>query len=129
MPHIMKDRHDGQNIAKSEVRCEPFDEFIKAEREKGNRFNYMHLVIAGIVRTFALKPRLNRFIMNGRIYKRKGGIFHIGGIDGKHGCHIFTGCKTNHGYLRFYVMPRLCKVAGILCMEGDCHTGVRTGSQ
>lgn len=75
MPHIMKDRHDGQNIAKYEVRCEPFDEFIKAEREKGNRFNYMHLVIAGIVRTFALKPRLNRFIMNGRIYKRKGGIF------------------------------------------------------
>jgi len=75
MPHIMKARHDGQNIAKYEVRCEPFDEFIKTERENGNRFNYMHLVIAGIVRTFALKPRLNRFIMNGRIYRRTGGIF------------------------------------------------------
>lgn len=75
MPHIMPARHDGQNIAKYEVRCEPFDKFIKEEREKGNRFNYMHLVVAGIVRTFALKPRLNRFIMNGRIYKRKGGIF------------------------------------------------------
>ena len=72
MPHIMKDRHDGQNVAKYELRCEGFDQFIKEEREKGNRFNYMHLVIAGVVRTFAMKPRLNRFIMNGRIYKRKG---------------------------------------------------------
>lgn len=75
MPHIMSARHDAQNIAKYEVDCAPFDKFIKEEREKGTTFNYMHLVIAGIVRTIALKPRLNRFIMNGRIFKRKGGIY------------------------------------------------------
>lgn len=71
-PHIMDKRYDAQNITKYEVRCEAFDEFIKKERENGNSFNYMHLIIGGIVRTFALKPRLNRFVMNGIIYKRKG---------------------------------------------------------
>lgn len=74
-PHIMSERHDSQNIAKYEVRCEPFDNFIRKEREKGTNFNYMHLVIAGIVRTIALKPRLNRFVMNGRIFRRTGGIY------------------------------------------------------
>lgn len=75
MPHIMSERHDSQNIAKYEVRCEAFDEFIKKERENNNKFNYMHLVIAGLVRTIAQKPRLNRFVMNGRIFRRTGGIY------------------------------------------------------
>ena len=75
MPHIMSARHDSQNLAKYEVRCEPFDAFISEEREKGIGINYMHLVIAGLVRTIAKKPRLNRFIMNGRIFRRTGGIY------------------------------------------------------
>ena len=72
MPHIMSARHDSQNLCEYDVRCEPFDEFIKKQREVGEKFNYMHLVIAGIVRTIAQYPRLNRFIMNGRIFQRKG---------------------------------------------------------
>lgn len=75
MPHIMSSRHDSQNITKYEVRCEAFDNFIKEERKKGHNFNYMHIVVAGLVRTIALKPRLNRFVMNGRIFKRTGGIY------------------------------------------------------
>ena len=30
----------------------------------------MHIIIASIVRIFALRPQLNRFVMNGRLYKR-----------------------------------------------------------
>ena len=62
MPHILSARHDSQNLAKYEVECEPFDNFIREQRAKGETFNYMHLVIAGIVRTIATYPRLNRFI-------------------------------------------------------------------
>lgn len=72
MPHIMSHRHDSQNLTSYDLPCEGFDEFIKNEREKGERFNYMHIMIAGIVRAIATFPRLNRFIMNGRIYDRKG---------------------------------------------------------
>lgn len=70
MPHIMAHRHDSQNLASYDLPCEPFDDFIKSEREKGESFNYMHIMIAGIVRTIASFPRLNRFIMNGRIFQR-----------------------------------------------------------
>lgn len=72
MPHIMAHRHDSQNLTSYDLPCEPFDEFIKHEREKGEHFNYMHIMIGGIVRTIAQFPRLNRFIMNGRIFHRKG---------------------------------------------------------
>ena len=70
MPHIMKHRHDSQNLTSYDVQCEPFDAFIKNELEDGSSYNYMHLVIAGIVRLTGLFPRINRFIMNGRIYNR-----------------------------------------------------------
>ena len=36
IPHIMSARHDSQNSTRYEIRCEPFDEFIREERSKGN---------------------------------------------------------------------------------------------
>jgi len=71
MPHIMSERSDSQNMCKYEVDCGPLDTFIKEQRELGLNVNYMHLVMASVARLIALRPRLNRFIMNGRIYKRK----------------------------------------------------------
>lgn len=70
MPHIMRPRHDSQNLTSYDCPCEPFDAFIKEEAALGNAYNYMHLVIASVVRTTALFPRINRFIMNGRIFQR-----------------------------------------------------------
>jgi pyruvate/2-oxoglutarate dehydrogenase complex dihydrolipoamide acyltransferase (E2) component len=46
------------------------DKFIDAQMAQGEVYNYMHLIIAGMVRIFANFPRLNRFVMNGRIYSR-----------------------------------------------------------
>lgn len=68
MPHIMKHRHDSQNLTSYDCPCEPFDAFIKEQLANGEKYNYMHIVIAGLVRLIALFPRINRFIMNGRIY-------------------------------------------------------------
>ena len=71
VPHIMRHRHDSQNYTGIDLPCEPIDAFIKDEiANGGGSYNYMHIIIAGIVRIMALYPRLNRFIMNGRIYKR-----------------------------------------------------------
>ena len=71
IPHIMRHRHDSQNLTSVDLPCEPFDAFIKEELAQGNgQYTYMHIVIAGIVRIIACFPRLNRFVMNGRIFKR-----------------------------------------------------------
>jgi len=71
IPHIMRHRHDSMNLIAVDLPCEPFDEFIKKESAAGNgEYDYMHIIIAGLVRIIANYPRLNRFVMNGRIYKR-----------------------------------------------------------
>ena len=70
MPHIMPTRADAQNSTSYDVPCEPIDAFIKREYEKGEKYNYMHILIAAVVRGCALYPRINRFICNGRIYAR-----------------------------------------------------------
>jgi len=70
IPHIMRHRHDSQNSTDMELPCEPFDDFIKEELAQGNgQYTYMHIVLASMVRTLAQFPRINRFIMNGRIYQ------------------------------------------------------------
>ena len=71
MPHIMKARHDSQNLFKYPCRCEPLDTFIKEQRENGISYKYMHLVIASLVRVIALRPETNRFVVNGRIFRRE----------------------------------------------------------
>ena len=70
IPHIMSTRNDSENLFKYEMDCEKLDKFIEEEREKGNSINYMHFLISAVVRTIALRPKLNRFVMNGRIFKR-----------------------------------------------------------
>lgn len=70
IPHIMSARHDSQNLFLYPARCENMDKFIQEMREKGTSFKYMHIVIAAVVRLLALRPALNRFVMNGIIYKR-----------------------------------------------------------
>ena len=71
MPHIMKARHDSQNLFKYPCRCEPLDAFIAGQKENGVSYNYMHLVIASLVRVIALRPETNRFVINGRIFRRE----------------------------------------------------------
>ena len=69
IPHIMPTRNDAQNMTQYDCPCEPMDAFIIEQSNQGTEYNYMHLIIAAMVRVFGRFPRLNRFIMNGRIYQ------------------------------------------------------------
>lgn len=70
VPYIMKRRFDAQNMSHFDCPCESFDVFIKSEREKGVSIKYMDIIMAGLLRVIATYPRLNRFVINGRIFKR-----------------------------------------------------------
>ena len=70
MPYIMRTRTDSMNMYDDAFDCEAWDEYIKEKGAEGIKLTYMHIFIAGIVRMMALRPQLNRFIMNGRIYTR-----------------------------------------------------------
>ncbi|MFA6860341.1 MAG: 2-oxo acid dehydrogenase subunit E2 [Clostridia bacterium] len=69
-PHIAKERNDSQNLHKCGIDCEPMDNFIKEKSDIENvTYTYMDIVFSALVKTFALRPWCNRFVMNGRVYK------------------------------------------------------------
>lgn len=70
MPYIMKTRTDSMNMYDDSFDCAPMDAYIKEKAAQGIELNYMHIVIAALVRLIAQRPQLNRFVMNGRIYAR-----------------------------------------------------------
>lgn len=67
---LMKKRYDSMNMYEDTIDCEAWDRYIKEKEAQGIKIGYMHIFIAGIVRMIALKPRLNRFVMNGKLYAR-----------------------------------------------------------
>ena len=70
MPYIMKTRTDSMNMYEDTFDCKPMDMYIKAKAEEGLKLSYMHIIIAAMVRLIALRPQLNRFCINGKIYTR-----------------------------------------------------------
>ncbi len=71
VPHIMFYRNDAQVMQLQEVDCGPMDQYIFEKRKQEKlRFSYMDIAIAAFVRVLSLRPKLNRFVVNGRIFKR-----------------------------------------------------------
>lgn len=71
-PHFMVARNDACNSIIHPVRCEKMDEWIAAKRLEGKSYTYQDLVLASIVRLLAIRPYLNRFVVRGKIFQRKG---------------------------------------------------------
>ena len=70
MPYVMTTRMDSMNMYEDTFPCEVWDTYIKEKELQGIKMSYMHIFIAALVRLTALRPQLNRFIMNGKIYAR-----------------------------------------------------------
>ncbi|MFA0815759.1 MAG: 2-oxoglutarate dehydrogenase [Anaerofustis sp.] len=68
IPHIMYRRSESQIFYKQDLTTDIFDTYIKEKRDDGYEISYMTIIITALVRLLALRPSLNRFIINGRIY-------------------------------------------------------------
>ena len=71
MPHVMKRRSDAQVFYTEEIPLAPLDEYIAKKDAEGIKLNYMTIIYAAMVRMLSIKPHLNRFVVNGRLYARK----------------------------------------------------------
>lgn len=69
MPHIMPKRYDAMNWCKVEVSCDGLDKFLAEQNANGTHYTYYNVVVAALVRTLAMRPSLNRFVKNRRIYQ------------------------------------------------------------
>ena len=72
IPHFMPTREDSQVYFCQDIPIKGMDEYINQKAEEGIKLSYMHIIYAAIVKTIALKPYLNRFIVNSIPYERKG---------------------------------------------------------
>ncbi len=71
VPHIMFHRNDAMVMQSQDYDCEGIDNYILEKKQnEGIRFSYLDILIAAMVRVVSLRPKLNRFIMNGKVYKR-----------------------------------------------------------
>ena len=72
VPYIMNKRHDAMNMITLNIPVEPLKQYIVEKRKEDVRVSHLEIVIASYLRTVAHYPLLNRFIVNKKIYDRKG---------------------------------------------------------
>lgn len=72
MPHIMKTRSDSQVYFDEYIEIEELEKYVRTLRKEKDMpyFSLYHVIVAAALRMFVLRPRLNRFVMNGKIYAR-----------------------------------------------------------
>ena len=73
MPGIMPNRADNEAYITVEVDLRPLDAYL-AQKNQGrteDKYTYFHVISAAIAKAFVLRPRMNRFICNKRIYQHQ----------------------------------------------------------
>ena len=74
MPTVMPNRADNEAFISVDIDLRPLDAYlakVNAGRTE-DKYTYFHLISAAIAKCFVLRPRMNRFIANNRLYQRKG---------------------------------------------------------
>lgn len=73
MPGVMPNRADNEAYITVEVDLRPLDAYL-AQKNHGraeDKYTYFHVISAAIAKAFVLRPRMNRFICNKRIYQHR----------------------------------------------------------
>lgn len=73
MPGIMPNRADNEAYINVDVDLRPLDAYL-AKKNEGrieDKYTYFHVISAAIAKAFVLRPRMNRFICNYKVYQRK----------------------------------------------------------
>ena len=72
-PGVMPNRADNEAYINVDIDLRPLDAYLakKNEGRTADRYTYFHLISAAICKAFILRPRMNRFICNYRVYQRR----------------------------------------------------------
>lgn len=71
IPYIMRYRVDSQNYFEDKIEISHTEAYLRKRRKNTNvNVSMLHVLIASMVRTIALRPALNRFIAGQKIYAR-----------------------------------------------------------
>ncbi|HOD94014.1 MAG TPA: 2-oxo acid dehydrogenase subunit E2, partial [Clostridia bacterium] len=70
IPYIMKKRDDSQIFFEDVADADILDAFVRKYQEDIPGLKLYHVFIAALVRLFAIRPRINRFVCGSKIYAR-----------------------------------------------------------
>lgn len=70
LPYVMPRRYDAQNFITEYADMEILRRYIQEKRREGVRIPYMTLILAAYFKAYQENPKINRFIMNSKIYQR-----------------------------------------------------------
>lgn len=70
LPYIMPRRYDAHDYITEYAEMEPMRRYIQSKRREGVRISYMALILAAYFKSYQQNPKINRFIMNSKIYQR-----------------------------------------------------------
>ena len=73
MPGMMPNRCDNEAYITVDVDLRPLDAYLAKVNEgrTDDKYTYFHIISAAIAKAFILRPRMNRFIVNGKIFQRR----------------------------------------------------------
>ena len=66
----MPRRYDAHDYITEYAEMEPMRRYIQSKRREGVRISYMALILAAYFKAYQQHPKINRFIMNSKIYQR-----------------------------------------------------------
>lgn len=73
MPTLMPNRADNEAYISVDVDMAPLEKYLEKKNEglsKADRYTFFHLISAAIGKAFILRPKMNRFVCNHKIYQR-----------------------------------------------------------
>ena len=73
MPYLYPNRADNEAFIREEFDLTKLEAFLEKKNEsldKAHRYTIFHAVCAAVVKTFTLRPQMNRFIKGCRLYQR-----------------------------------------------------------
>ena len=70
LPYVMPRRYDAQNWASDHVDEEILRNYIRGKRKEGRRVTHMSILVAAYYKAVLENPKINRFVMNRKIYQR-----------------------------------------------------------
>ena len=73
MPGIMPNRADNEAYINVDIDLRPLDAYLsrKNEGRTEDKYTYFHVISAAIGKAFVLRPKMNRFICNSRMYQHR----------------------------------------------------------
>lgn len=69
---IYPNRCDNEAYISERINLDPITKYIEEKNKQENDFKYtfFHVIVAALIKTITLRPKLNRFIVNGNFYQR-----------------------------------------------------------